>query len=86
MANGGPIRMHKTMALTGKASGRSTGDSFGCQSFAAMNQGHSNPDHDADTGRRLDDGARAGGPNLARGAGQMAATSHSDHGPHHLPS
>jgi hypothetical protein len=82
MANGS-IRMHKTMAETGKASGRSVGDSFGCESFTAMNQGHINPDHGKDGGT-LEEGSRANPPHVGRGSGSMPATAHSDHGPHNL--
>ncbi len=83
MANG-PIRMHKTLALTGKASGHSVGDSFGCESLASANGGHANGA--MDHGGMLDDGSRAGPPHVARGGGKMPATAHSDHGPHLLPS
>jgi hypothetical protein len=76
----GAMRQHQTMARGGEPKGH---QSFGCDSFAEMNDGGHNhggsySDHP------LGDHERSGPPGIARGDGKMRATAHSDHGPHHL--
>lgn len=80
--NGNGMRQHQEMARGGSPKGHSD---FGCESLASANGGH----HSADGGvshEPLADSNRAGPPHISRGAGQMGATAHSDHGPHRLPS
>jgi len=77
--------MHQSMAR-GDGAKAPSGDCYGCESFASMNEGHHNPDNGMDTGRTLHDCGRAGPPTLSRGGGKLGAQAHSDHGPHNLHS
>lgn len=89
MANGnGEMRQHQVMARGGSPK---SGSDFACQSLAEANGNHVTNPHPAEEsmkyggqGSMLGDGERAGPPHISRGAGQMGATAHSDHGPHHL--
>jgi len=73
------------------------GSNFGCDSLASVNDsGHNHGDKSGTEssnqqhtpygmqGPLLGDGERSGPPGLHRGGGSMAATAHSDHGPHNL--
>lgn len=80
--NGNGMRQHQTMARGGEAKGH---QSFGCEPLATMNDGGHNHGGNA-SDAPLSDGARSGPPHINRGSGSMAATAHSDHGPHlHIP-
>ena len=83
--NGNSVRQHKRMA-EGKSIGGS-GDDFGVEPLCDIQGGHKPPDHGPDgvSNGHLDDKSRAGPPHIGRGRGRMAATAHSDHGPHHIP-
>ena len=75
------LKQHQNMA---RGNGVRSHESFGCESLASANGGSHSTDGGA-SGSTLDDGSRAGPPHISRGAGQMPATAHSDHGPHRLP-
>lgn len=81
MANGnGKLRQHQEMARGGSPKGH---QSFGCDSLSSVNDGGHNHGP-GDTSATLSDSSRSGPPHISRGSGSMAATAHSDHGPHHL--
>jgi hypothetical protein len=75
------LRQHQAMARGDKIAG---GGDFGVEPLSRVTGGIPHPDRDAaTTGKMLADSERAGPPRINRGPGQMGATAHSDHGPHH---
>lgn len=79
---GGAVRQRNRMGTGGGAMG---GDNFGVQSMSAGNMagGQNHGSHVAHDGIHLGDHERSNPPGLKMGSGNMHATAHSHHGPHH---
>lgn len=81
--NGEKVRLHKQMAETGSYPG--VGKPGKCCSLAEVQGGDRQHPDASKSHITLPDAHRSGPPSIGRGGGKMAATAHSDHGPHHLP-
>jgi hypothetical protein len=67
----------------GAGGGVMKGESFGVGPLPGTRTAQNHGEHMPHDGVHLEDGHRAGPPPIDMGKGNMAATAHSHHGPHH---
>ena len=77
---GGAVRQRHRMGEGGGAMPR---QSFGVDPLPGTKTARNHGAHMAHDGVTFEDGERSGPPMLNQGKGNMAATAHSRHGPHH---
>ena len=77
---GGATRQRHRM---GEGRGAMPGENFGVGSLPGTHITHNQGDHMPHDGVHLADEHRSGPPGIHMGDGQMGATAHSHHGPHH---
>lgn len=77
---GSAVRQRHSM---GEGHGAMSGDSFGVGSLPGSRTAGNMGAHMPHDGVHLHDHDRAGPPTIDQGAGNMGATAHSHHGPHH---